>query len=343
MPSEQVSPNKIKQILFLSILILLFLILFKELYFFLPSLLGAITLYIILRKWMITLCVKRKFKRWAAALVLLIISFVAFVFPMVWIFTFIVNAVRPLLHNPYAITTILDKMNQYIQAEWKLDIMSSTNISQVSSYLLSIAQSMLGGTFNAVGNIAVMYLLLYFLLAQNVEIELWLRKNIPFKPSNVQKFILEFRNLVFSNAIGIPIVAVIQGIIGLIGYWIFGVDNFFLMSIFTAICSVIPMVGSTLVWLPLGIYMIAIGHQGSGIGILLWGGIVIGSIDNVARFILQKKIADVHPLVTIFGVIVGVSLFGFIGLVFGPLLLSMFFLLVKIYLDEYGQKQVEST
>jgi predicted PurR-regulated permease PerM len=91
------------------------------------------------------------------------------------------------------------------------------------------------------------------------------------------------------------------------------------------------------VWLPLMIYELSQGHQTAGIGIGLWGLILVGSVDNIARFLIQKKIADVHPLITIFGVLIGVNLFGFIGIVFGPILISMFILLLRVYMDEFGR------
>jgi predicted PurR-regulated permease PerM len=89
------------------------------------------------------------------------------------------------------------------------------------------------------------------------------------------------------------------------------------------------------VWVPLSIYTLSQGQQWQGIGIALWGFIAVGSVDNIARFALQKKLSDVHPLITILGVIVGISLFGFMGVIFGPILLSMFLLLTRIYNDEF--------
>jgi predicted PurR-regulated permease PerM len=202
---------------------------------------------------------------------------------------------------------------------------------------MPFVQKTIGGTLSTVGNLLIMYVLLYFLLVQITQVELWIRRNLPFNNHNTQFFIVEFRNLVYSNAIGIPIVAVIQGIAALIGYWIFGVQSFILMAIFTAVCSVIPLVGPSIVWVPLSIYMLSQGEQWQGIGVALWGFIVIGSVDNIARFVLQRKLSDVHPLITILGVIIGISLFGFLGIIFGPLLLSMFILLVNIYKDEFGK------
>ena len=126
----------------------------------------------------------------------------------------------------------------------------------------------------------------------------------------------------------------------MIGYGIFGVKEFVLMGVLTAICSMIPVVGSMLIYLPLGVYQLAIGNTTNGIFLLLWGFVLIGSVDNIARFMLQKKMANMHPLITLFGVFIGVNMFGFMGIIFGPVLLSMFLLLVKIYVDEFGKANV---
>ena len=77
------------------------------------------------------------------------------------------------------------------------------------------------------------------------------------------------------------------------------------------------------------------GERGKGIAMGIWGFGLIGLVDNLFRFILNKKLGDIHPLITVFGVIVGIQLFGFIGLIFGPLLISMFILLLKIYSSEF--------
>jgi predicted PurR-regulated permease PerM len=76
----------------------------------------------------------------------------------------------------------------------------------------------------------------------------------------------------------------------------------------------------------------------SAIGLVIYALVLVSNVDNLTRFILQKKLADTHPLITIFGVIIGLSLFGFMGIIFGPLLLAMFFLSVNIFKQEYLNK-----
>ncbi len=331
----QINPNKVRQVLFLLIIIFLGIVIFKELYFMLSALLGAITLYVIMRNWMIKMVTKYKMKRWLSALILMLVSFIVLVIPIAWMGSVAFQKLMPIFQNPQIVTNIFEQIHRYLIENLNIDILNKENVSKISGQVMPLAQKTIGGTLSSVGNLLIMYVVLYFMLVQISQVELWIRRNLPFNNQNTQFFIVEFKNLVYSNAIGIPIVAVIQGIAALIGYWIFGVEGFVLMGILTAICSVIPLIGPSIVWVPLSIYTLSEGEQWQGIGVALWGFIVIGSVDNIARFLLQKRLSDVHPLITILGVIVGISLFGFLGIIFGPLLLSMFILLVKIYNDEF--------
>jgi predicted PurR-regulated permease PerM len=144
--------------------------------------------------------------------------------------------------------------------------------------------------------------------------------------------------MVRSNALGIPLVAVAQGIIALIGFWIFGVDNPFFWFVITTIGSMIPFVGTLLGILPVFVIALSSGDNFQAYGILLYGFIVVGSTDNIIRLYVLKKLDNVHPLITLIGVIVGVPIFGFIGLIFGPLLISLFIAMVRIYRNEYGKE-----
>ena len=132
--------------------------------------------------------------------------------------------------------------------------------------------------------------------------------------------------IVRSNAIGIPLLAIIQGGVAMIGYWIFGAPNILFSGFLTGFASVVPMVGTALIWVP---------NWFQAIGLAIFGALVISQLDNLIRFIIQKKMADIHPLITIFGVVIGLSLFGFMGVIFGPLLLSLFFLFVNMFKKGY--------
>ena len=105
----------------------------------------------------------------------------------------------------------------------------------------------------------------------------------------------------------------------------------------------IPFVGAALAYVPVAILFFAAGNNTNGIIMLVYGFGVVGSVDNIFRFALQKKMGDVHPLITVFGVIAGLNLFGFIGLIFGPILIAMFILLIRIYINEFSEPRSDTS
>jgi predicted PurR-regulated permease PerM len=144
----------------------------------------------------------------------------------------------------------------------------------------------------------------------------------------------ELKNQTFSNALGSPLLALLQGLFAWGGYAIFGLSDAFFWGMMTGFFSLMPLVGSALIWAPAGLYQMTAGTAWQGVGILLYGLIVIGTVDNVFRFIFQKQFANVHPLITVFGVIMGIKMFGVPGLIFGPLILSWFIILIRIYRED---------
>ncbi|HRD08757.1 MAG TPA: AI-2E family transporter [Saprospiraceae bacterium] len=338
---NQIHPNKIRQILFISVLIALGLVIALEMFFMLGAFLGAVTLYVLMRNAMIHLVVDYKWKTPLAALFLMVVSLILLVMPVAWLTSVVIDKLGPVIDDPQMINRSFEQINAYLVSHLKVNIFSAKNVAIVNEKLVGIAQSTLGGTVSILGNLAIMYFMLYFMLTRINDMELWLRRNMPLKHSNVSIVIKEIKQVIYSNAVGIPIVAVVQGLAGMLGYFIFGSAEFLLMGVLTGLCSVIPVVGSLLIWLPLAIYEMSQGRTWPGIGIVIWGLVVIGSVDNIARFMLQKRMSDTHPLITIFGVIIGVNLFGFLGVIFGPLMLSIFILLIKVYIDEFGRAGVE--
>jgi predicted PurR-regulated permease PerM len=282
--NQQINPNKVRQVFFLVVLILLGIVIVNSLYFMITAFLGAVTLYVILMTPMKYLTFQKSWTPWLAALILMITSFVVMVLPLAYISSVAVARIVPLIQQPHIAQDALNQVHEYFALHFKMDILDPENVQKISGQVIPMMQKTLGGTFSAIGNVFLMYLVLYFLLVSSNEVEKWLKYNVPFKATNVEKLITEIRNIVFSNAIGIPIVAIIQGIVGMIGYWIFGVEEFILMGILTAISSVIPIIGTMAVYVPLALYQFAVVGNWQGIAVALWGFIIIGSVDNVARF-----------------------------------------------------------
>ena len=163
----------------------------------------------------------------------------------------------------------------------------------------------------------------------------YLSQIIPLKPANLNILASETKMMIKANAMGIPVISIIQGFFAALGYWIFGVDEWGLWGFVTGVFAFFPLVGTMIVWVPLAAYLFIHGNNWAGVGLTAYSLIVTGNVDYIARLKLMKYMGDVHPVVTVLGVIVGLNLFGFIGLVFGPLLISYFLVLVKIYINEF--------
>lgn len=331
----QIAPNKIRQVLFLCSILTLGILLFLQMTFMLSSFLGAITLFMILRKPMYRLVYEKAWKKWAAATILMTTSFLVIVIPFAWVGYILADKISPLFSNPQIITDVAHKIQAYLNTRFGMDILSAKNLEKVTSTITDIVPPLISSTANAFMNIVIAYFLLWFLLINAGDVERWLLKHLPFRPENRSIVLAEVKESVMSNAIGLPIMGVIQGVLAGVGFWIFNVQDPIIWGIVTGICSFIPFVGTMAAWVPIALLSFANGNINAGLGISVWGLVVIGLSDNVIRMILQKKLGDAHPLLTVFGVIVGLNMFGFLGLIFGPLIISLFLLLVKIYVKEF--------
>lgn len=331
--------DRLKQIGFLLLILFLGILLFKEMYTFFPGFLGAVTLYVICRKWMFRLVEERKWRMSLAATVLLILSFLVILLPVGLLINLLTAKVAYAANHTVDLMNALKLANSQLEEHLGMGVLTAERLQKLQERITAILPGFLGATFNTLTTIALMYFILFFMLVNGRKMEETLYEYIPLKDKNVDRLGKEFNTLVIANAVGIPLIAVVQGIVSLIGYLIFGIPQPFFWFVVTCFTAMLPVVGAAAVYVPMGVYLLATGNTWQGVAILIYGFGVVGTSDNIARMMLAKKIADVHPLITIIGVIVGVSLFGFIGLIFGPLLISMFILLLEIYSNEFVVKR----
>ena len=319
----------------IAIIIVLGIVLFQQITPFLGGLLGALTIYILVRKQMIRLTTKRKMKRSTAALLITTEAVFFFLIPISLVVWMLVDKLQNLNLDPQSIIAPIEEIAGIIKSKTGYDVLGSDTTSFIVSALPRIGQAVMGGISSFVVNLFVLVFVLYFMLIGGIKMEAYVNAILPFNATNTEHVIHEINMIVRSNAIGIPLLAVIQGGVAMIGYFIFGAPNALLLGFLTCFATVIPMVGTGLIWFPVAVYMALTGDWPNAIGLAAYGGIIVSQLDNLIRFILQKKMADTHPLITIFGVVIGLSLFGFMGVIFGPLLLSLFFLFVDMFNREY--------
>lgn len=322
------------------IIIGLGIILFRQITPFLSGLLGALTIYILVRRQMTYLSEKRKMKRSIAATIITSEAILCFLIPLALVVWLAIINLQNINLDPQAIIAPFEQTAAIIKAKTGYNILGGDSLSFVLSSLPRIGQTLMGGISSFAVNMFVLVFVLYFMLIGGKKMEQYVNGILPFNETNTQNVVHEINMIVRSNAIGIPLLAIIQGGVAMIGYWIFGAPNILFSGFLTGFASVVPMVGTALIWVPIAIYMALIGNWLQAIGLAAFGALVISQLDNLIRFIIQKKMADIHPLITIFGVVIGLSLFGFMGVIFGPLLLSLFFLFVDMFKKGYldGEK-----
>lgn len=326
----------------ITIIIGLGVILFLQITPFLGGLLGALTIYILVRKQMMHLTEKRRMRRSIAATLITIEVIICFLVPLALVVWLVVNKLQDINLAPQSIIAPIEQMASIIKENTGYDVLGKDTIAFIISTIPTIGQIIMGGISSFAVNLFVLVFVLYFMLIGGRKMETYVSDILPFNRTNTRDVVSEINMIVHSNAIGIPLLALIQGGVAMIGYWIFDVPDILLTGFLTSFATIIPMVGTALVWFPIVVYMAISGDWFNAIGLAIFGTIVISQLDNLIRFILQKKMADTHPLITIFGVVIGLSLFGFMGVIFGPLLLSLFFLFVDMFKREYldGQKNL---
>lgn len=330
--------DKVRQSAFIGIILALGYILFRELQVFIPAFLGAFTLYVLMQKYQVSLVQKRKWKPAAAAGILMLLSFLIILIPIMLVINLLSSKVGFAVEHSGEVMEAVKVFLKKIEQQVGMDLVSGDNIQKVGGQVAGMLPSVVGATFNTLTTLIMMYFMLFFMLTSGKKMQSIVYQLTPIEDDDMDRVNKEVNNIVVSNAVGIPLIAILQGIVGLIGYLIIGVKEPMLWFTITCITAMLPVVGAAIAYVPLAIIFFAQGDTWKGIFMVVYGFGVIGTVDNVFRFTLAKKIGDIHPLITIFGVIIGIDLFGFIGLIFGPLLISLFILLVRIYLKEFHVK-----
>jgi predicted PurR-regulated permease PerM len=327
---HSIENEKMTKRIFLAVLVILALLISYSLINLLSVFLTAIIFYVLAKPVLDLLTNKFKFGNNLAIWFYILLSMLIIVVPIVLVSNAFYGKMSYLLQDFSIDKSLLDIDNK-IFSFCGLRLFSNENKQNIQNFVTSIFTNMLSESANFLANTVIMYFVLYYMLRNKGGLETWLIQHLDFSAENMQILGKELEVQIYSNALGTPVLAILQGFIAFFGYWIFNVPDPFFWGMISGAFSLIPFVGTTLIWLPAGLVKLMGGDSFEGIGVLAYGAIVISMIDNLFRFVFQKRIADVHPLITVLGVIGGLKLFGLAGLIFGPLMLSYFLILLKMY------------
>ena len=239
------------------IVIILFMgvIIFRQITPFLGGLLGALTMYILVRTHMNHLTEKRKMKRNISALLITAETIMVFLVPLGLTIWLVVNKLQDINLAPQTFIEPIQQVAEFIKEKTGYDVLGKDTLSFIVSILPRVGQIIMEGASSLAVNLFVMIFVLYFMLIGGKKMEAYVNDILPFNEANTQEVIREINMIVRSNAIGIPLLAIIQGGVAMIGYLIFGAPNILLLGFLTCFATIIPMVGTALVWFPVAAYL----------------------------------------------------------------------------------------
>ena len=279
----------IRQIFVVLLIVIMGVLIFWELIPYLSGVLGAITFYVLLRKLMLRL-VRKGWNRNLAAGFLCVVSFVGILLPVSGVILMLGNKIGRAVNNSEKVISAIKEQLEVWETRLGFDFASKIDVGAISTWISENLQNVAGGTFEVFIAVGLMYFLLFYMLVNRSLMNNTLGNYIPMKKENVKLVGNEMKAMVRSNALGIPLVAIAQGIVALIGFLIFGVQDPFFWFVIVTIGSMIPFVGTALGIIPVFILEISTGNTFTAWAILIYGFTVVGATDNIIRIYVLKKL-----------------------------------------------------
>ena len=206
---------------------------------------------------------------------------------------------------------------------------------RIAEWISSSGFTVVGAATRFSLNLIIAFFGLYYMLQSSERLWLGLAPYIPFSSTNTERLRRRFEDVTVSTVIGTGLTAGAQGALVGLGFWATGLSNAVVWGVITSIFSILPVLGSGMVWVPGALLLALDGKMPQAVALSLWGAIVVANVDNLIRPVVFRRWANVPPLITIVGAFGGVRYFGLLGLLIGPLALSYFFELLRMYRQEY--------
>jgi predicted PurR-regulated permease PerM len=321
-----------------SFIALLGIFLFLGLKEFFSSFLGALVFYTLFKNLMYYLTRRKKLKKSLSAVIIILISFIIVVLPIGFLFTVIFNKISAIARDPETVAAYSAKIMEKVK-NLPFEVSTIRMVEKAQVLITENVGSVLNSSLLILGSILMMYFFLFFLLLNMNHMEASIIHYLPFERSKIMLFGKELVDQTYSNAIGVPLVCIAQGGFAYFSYRIAAVPESGLWGILTGFASIIPLVGTAIIWVPVTLFLFAEGMQWQGIFVAIYSIVIMSNVDNLIRMVVSKRIGDVHPIITVLGVIIGLKYFGLPGLVFGPLIISYFLIFLKLYYIAYGERK----
>ncbi len=244
--------------------------------------------------------------------------------------------------------TIADRPIRYVGhwidlSKYDLRAMITSNVQKVSVWLLGFGANLLSGIARFIVDALITFVVVFFLFRDGAHWAYRAGALLPLSPEQVARLYKNVSDTIIANVYGIASVGLAQGVLTGIAMRIVGMQSSLLLGLAAGFASIIPVVGAALIWVPVGIYLLVTASVWKGLFLLIWGTLVISSIDNVIRPWVVGGRVELHPLVLLFFIFGGVEAFGFLGLFLGPVVASLLAALFDILREELKEPAERST
>ncbi len=283
---------------------------------------------------------KYRLPEWFSALLTVLLFFVLFVGPILGIGAIVFNQSQDLYQSVVSnnntgsfLISVENNINKILPAGMDFDI--NSKVSYFISFISDNIAQIFSTTFSAVFSFILTLLAIFYFLKDGLK---WRKAIIVLSPladSDDEKIISRLSKAINNVLMGYLLIAVVQGVLMGIGLALFHIPNPALWGVVTAIASLIPSIGTAFVSVPAIIFLFATGQTGNAIGLLIWAIVVVSTIDNFLTPLFIGKKIDIPPLLILFSVLGGISLLGPLGILMGPLAVSLLYTLISIYRNEF--------
>ncbi|MBN1175354.1 AI-2E family transporter [Candidatus Woesearchaeota archaeon] len=300
---------------------------------------GAFLIFFLFKNLNVKLQERFSWSKSMSASVIMVVATLVVLIPLFIGSSLLVGEVTEIISNPQPLIDGVGKVTSITQMySIPVDLSNSINelVTKTSSMISNMLFNLAGNVIQVFLNLVIFYFTLFFLLVQKETFQESIRPYIPFSKKNSDKLVKKFKDITYATVVASGLIALFQGVFIGIGFWIFGLNSPIFWGFIALVVSFLPVLGVPIIWIPAALIQIFSYHRyGAGLGLIIWG--VFSYIsDSFLRPIIQKKVGEIHPLVTIVGVFIGLPLFGLLGLFIGPLLISYTLLIIQIYAEEYG-------
>jgi predicted PurR-regulated permease PerM len=332
---EKFNFSKYSNYIVVALILLLLYTSYKIIAPFIASLLGAavvaVAAYPLYKKFY-----KKTNKKSLSSLIVILLIILLIVIPLIFFANRLLEETINIYNsaNSIELTVFSEKLNEFTGLNINFERHMRESLQEISNLFIISSANLLEKLVRGFLNFFIFFFTLFFLLKDGKKFARKLKKFLPIQENVERKLFNEINNVIKGLLSGILIVAILEGFIAFIGFYIFGIPNPLIWAFVIVLAAYFPIVGPATVYVPAAIYLAIMGDYIGAIFLFIYSFAFISYLDNLVKPKLMGMRSNINPIVVLLGVLGGINLMGLPGMVVGPLILSILFVIYRIYEEE---------